>query len=51
MERDISGPTVRNDQTGQSGPSSKLVPNIPVGPNRNLSVPFDVAYEFSGILC
>ena len=45
------GPTVRNDQTGQSGPPSKLVPNIPVGPNRNLSVPFDVAYEFSGILC
>ena len=45
------GPTVRNDQTGQSGPPSKLVPNIPVGPNRNLSVPFDVAYEISGILC
>ena len=29
------GPTDRNDQTGQSGPPSKLVPNIPVGPNRN----------------
>ena len=29
------GPTNRNDQTGQSGPPSKLVPNIPVGPNRN----------------
>ena len=27
------GPTDRNDQTGQSGPPSKLVPNIPVGPN------------------
>ena len=25
----------RNDQTGHSGPPSKLVPNIPVGPNRN----------------
>ena len=29
------GPTDRNDQTGHSGPPSKLVPNIPVGPNRN----------------
>ena len=28
------GPTKRNDQTGHSGPPSKLVPNIPVGPNR-----------------
>ena len=28
-------PTDRNDQTGHSGPPSKLVPNIPVGPNRN----------------
>ena len=36
MERDISvRPTDRNDQTSQSGPSPKLVPNIPVGPNRN----------------
>ena len=26
------GPTDRNDQTGQRGPPSKLVPNIPVGP-------------------
>ena len=29
------GPTYRNDQTGQRGPPSKVVPNIPVGPNRN----------------
>ena len=29
------GPTERNDQTGHSGPPPKLVPNIPVGPNRN----------------
>ena len=29
------GPTYRNDQTGHCGPPSKLVPNIPVGPNRN----------------
>ena len=29
------GPTDRNDQTGHCGPPSKLVPNIPVGPNRN----------------
>ena len=29
------GPTDRNDQTGQSGPPSKLVPNIPVEPNRS----------------
>ena len=34
------GPTYRNDQTGQSGPPSKVVPNIPVGPNRN--GPFDL---------
>ena len=30
------GPTDRNDQTGQRGPPSKLVPNIPVAPNRNV---------------
>ena len=36
MERNISvWPTDRNDQTSQRGPSSKLVPNILVGPNRN----------------
>ena len=36
MERDISvRPTDRNDQTGQSGPPSKLVQNIWVGPNQN----------------
>ena len=29
------GPTDRDNQNGQSGPPSKLVPNIPVGPNRN----------------
>ena len=29
------GPTNRNDQTSQSGPPLKVVPNIPVGPNRN----------------
>ena len=34
------GPTYRNDQTSQSGPSLKVVPNIPVGPNRN--GPFDL---------
>ena len=38
-----SGPTDRNDQTGHSGPPSKLVPNIPVGPNRN--GPFHLVYE------
>ena len=27
--------TDRNDQTGHGEPPSKLVPNIPVGPNRN----------------
>ena len=37
------GPTDRNDQTGQSGPSSKLVPNIPVGPNGN--GPFHLVYQ------
>jgi len=29
------GSTDQDDQTGHSGPPSKLVPNIPVGPNRN----------------
>ena len=37
------GPTERNDQTGHSGPLSKLVPNIPVGPNRN--GPFHLMYQ------
>ena len=32
-------PTDRNDQTGQSGSPSKLVPNIPVEPNRNGTFP------------
>ena len=27
------GPTDQNDQVCQNGPPSKLVPNIPVGPN------------------
>ena len=36
MERDISvRPTERNDQTSQSGPPSKVFPNIPVGPKWN----------------
>ena len=35
--------THRNDQTGQSGPPSKLVLNIPVGPNRN--GPFHFMYQ------
>ena len=29
------GSTDRNKRTGQSGPLSKVVPNIAVGPNRN----------------
>ena len=37
------GPTDRNDQTGQRGPPSKLVLNIPVGPNRN--GPFHLMYQ------
>ena len=37
------GPTDPNDQTGHSGPPSKLVPNIPVGPNRN--GPFHLMYQ------
>ena len=28
-------PTDRDNRTGQSGPPSRLVPNIPIGPNRN----------------
>ena len=41
--KDHFGPTDRNDQTGQRGPPSKLVPNIPVGPNRN--GPFHLMYQ------
>ena len=37
------GPTDRNYQTGHSGPPSKLVPNIPVGPNR--VGPFHLIYQ------
>ena len=37
------GPTDRNDQTGHSGPPSKLFPNIPVGLNRNGS--FHLMYQ------
>ena len=37
------GPTDRNDQTGQRGPPSKLVPNIPVGQNGN--VPYHFMYQ------
>ena len=37
------GPTDRNAQTGQSGPPSKLDPNIPVEPNRN--GPFHLLYQ------
>ena len=37
------GPTDRNDQTGQSWPPSKLVQNIPVGPNRN--GPYHLVYQ------
>ena len=33
---DIFGPTYRNDRLVQSGPPSKLVPNISVGPNRKV---------------
>ena len=29
----LFGPPDQNDQTSQSGPPSKLVPNIPVRPN------------------
>ena len=32
-EKGHFGPTDRNDRTGQSGPPSKVVPSIPVGPN------------------
>ena len=36
-------PTDQDNQTGQSGPPSKLVPNIVVGPNRN--GPFHSMYK------
>ena len=37
------GPTDRDKRTGQSGPHSKLVPNITVGLNRN--GPFHLMYQ------
>ena len=37
------GPTDQNDQTSQSGPPLKLVPNVPVGPNR--TCPFHLMYQ------
>ena len=37
------GPTVRDNRTGQSGPPSKLVTNIPIRPNRN--GPFHLIYQ------
>ena len=43
MAKDNFCPIERNDQTGQSGPPWKLVPNIPVGPNRN--GPFRLMYQ------
>ena len=41
LKRDIS--VDRNDQTDHRGPPSKLVPDIPVGPNRN--GPFHLVYQ------
>ena len=37
FERELAhfGSTDRNERTDQSGPPSKVVPNIAVGPNRN----------------
>ena len=32
----LFGRTDRNEWTGQSEPPSKVVPNIPLGPNRNI---------------
>ena len=40
------GPTDRNEWTGQSGPPSKVVPNILVGLNRNQYVSFDFSLKF-----
>jgi len=37
------GSTDRDNRPGQSGPPSRLVPNIPVGPNRN--GPFHLMYQ------
>ena len=37
------GPTDRNNQTGERGPPSKLVPNVPVRPNQN--GPFHLMYQ------
>ena len=34
-KRRYFGPTDWDNRSGQSGPPSKLVPNIPVGPNQN----------------
>ena len=40
---DIFGPTYRNDRPAQSGPPSKLVPNISVGPKSK--GPFHLMYR------
>ena len=37
------GPNDRNNQTGERGPPSKLVPNVPVRPNQN--GPFHLMYQ------
>ena len=54
MGRGISlyyfAPTYRSNQTGQSGPASKLVPNIPVGLNRNGPLHLMYQPKISGIL-
>ena len=52
MERGIYRPTDRDNLTRQSGPTSKVVLSIPVGPNHlvHWSIPLDVPIEISRIL-
>ena len=52
MERGTSRPTDQDNLTRQSGPTSKVVLSIPVGPNHlvHWSIPLDVPIEISRIL-
>ena len=52
MERGTSRPTAQDNLTRQSGPTSKVVLSIPVGPNHlvHWSIPLDVPIEISRIL-
>ena len=45
-EKGHFSPTNKDNWTSQSGPPSKVVPNIPVGPNQNGLFNFDFLPKF-----